>query len=1035
MAEDTGALEWPEAVEGVGGTVEGVLSRAVFLTTRPDPIYATVHVPLPRRTESTGVIVCPPFAGEELFTYQTRRVWAQALAQAGHPTLRFDLPSMGDSAGATSDGGRLAAWRGAVADASRWLREEIGCTRVAALGIGFGGMMAWLAATDGAPIDDLMLWGVPTRGRWLMRQVKAAALLDIARNLEPQATGPAETAEPGDGTLLDEAGQVATRETIDALGRIDLTTLELPEPAGRRVLLFERNGVVADEQVRDFFEASGAEVTLADGTSYGAMMRYVEEATVPQAAIAESIDWLARSDGLPGGEVAGTDPAEAEQVRAVTSVEIQHEGATVRETLLTVEVDSIALRGVITEPVETTALGVCAVFFSGGSDRRIGPNRLWVEASRGWAARGVNCVRIDTEGIGDADGDPTYWATPRGHYDKRHVEKTVALLDALQARGLGKRFVLVGFCSGAYRSYQVARVDRRVVGAFAIAFPFFTWTWWTVHIRHSWVRSWRRRPTDPPLKAVTIWGLRTLWRFSEKARLLYVRNLRRHPDKVDRSLQRLHDQGTELLLLYRSNAPAYGDLFTDERMGRIAAAPNAHAAAIPGSDVRFRPLALQSFVREQLDAALERVLAAQGLGAAGAPSLHPRNDVPLPAPAHAGATNGSAYAPLVQAQVLAPEEALASRTLVIARPRRTSNPELRRAIAGGDIPDVVRSDDAIGATHLDDRYFAALPGIRGQLLRSLPLSVAQPLEVLARGRFYDAVLTWSDRPAVILGTLMLAWKRRPAHVAILMWPSKPKKAIPLLLARRGIDRFVACAPLQRRFLLERLRIAPERVVEVKGRRVDVDFWRPRPQVEIDTISSVGQEMRDYSTLVAAIDSLEVPCHIAPGAGIVGASAAKWWRRSLEGRELPANVTVAACTYAELRDLYARSRFVVIPLIPSDNDNGVTTILEAFAMGKAVICTDSPGRAGVIEDGVTGLCVAPGDPIALRKAILELWNDPERCERMGAAAREYVVANHGIDRWTDSLVEAIDGAVAMRAHAGRARVPEGARSTHAANWEA
>ena len=45
---------------------------------------------------------------------------------------------------------------------------------------------------------------------------------------------------------------------------------------------------------------------------------------------------------------------------------------------------------------------------------------------------------------------------------------------------------------------------------------------------------------------------------------------------------------------------------------------------------------------------------------------------------------------------------------------------------------------------------------------------------------------------------------RPAHVAILMWPSKPKKAIPLGMIQRGIDRFIVCAPRQRQFVEQEL---------------------------------------------------------------------------------------------------------------------------------------------------------------------------------------------------------------------------------------
>ncbi len=996
-------------------------SRAVFLTTQPDPTFAMVHLPKLARSDGTGVIVCPAFAGEDLFLYRTRRAWAEALAGAGHPALRFDLPGIGDSAGSSLAPDRLESWKAVVAEAAGWLREDIGCARIAAVGIGFGGMLAWMAAAEGAPIDDFMLWGVPLRGRRLLREVKAAGLMDIDRDSDLEALElPESLLQEPDVVLLDEAGQMTTRETFDELARVDLATLELPQPAGRRVLLFKRTGDGTDECVSRHFRTRGSDVTVADGDSYAAMMQYVELSVVPTAAIAQSIFWLAGSDSLRGPA-----PPRAKPVDAVSEVMMRHDGATVRELMLTTEVDSVVVRGVITEPADLPANGICAVFFSGGSDRRIGPNRLWVELARRWAAHGVTSVRIDSEGIGDADGDHDYWATRRGHYDPRHVPKTVALLDALQARGLPSRFLLVGFCSGAYRSFQVARADRRIAGVFAIAFPFFFWNNWTLYVRHSWVRGWKRRSADGPLKSLALWTLRSLWRTSERIRSAYVRFLRPRPDKVDRALEQLGDQNTELLLLYRSNSVEYYDLFKDRYMPRIEAMPNVRVKRIPGPDVRFRPLPLQRFVSDELDAALSRVIEANRSDPASAPALK----------AQTGSDLGDLTEPLdslrlkrsatehVAAAVgeLAPTTN-AVRTLVIARTRSLADGELRREIAADSMPDVIGPDDAIGATHIDERYFAELPGLHGRICRRLPTSLAQPLEVLLRGRQYDAVVTWSDAPAIALATLTLFWRRRPAHIAILMWPSKSKKALPLRALQRGIDRFIVCSPLQRQFLEEQIGIAPERFGNVKGRRIDTHFWRPMPGAD-DVICSVGQEMRDYATLVRALGPLDIPCHIAPGAGIVSVTSAKWWRHSLEEGRIPDNVSVESRSYAGLRDLYARSRFVVVPLLPSDTDNGVTTVLEAFAMGKAVICTDSPGQGDLIADGVNGLLVPAGDPTALRQAILEMWNDPARCARMGAAGRRFVLERHGLSRWTESLVAAVDDAVASRGGGGRLRGPE------------
>ena len=60
--------------------------------------------------------------------------------------------------------------------------------------------------------------------------------------------------------------------------------------------------------------------------------------------------------------------------------------------------------------------------------------------------------------------------------------------------------------------------------------------------------------------------------------------------------------------------------------------------------------------------------------------------------------------------------------------------------------------------------------------------------------------------------------------------------------------------------------------------------------------------------------------------------------------------------------------------------------EAASIGKPVIGSDLGPLPEVIEHGITGLVVAPGDPDALGAAIAELLADPERAQTMGEAGR-------------------------------------------------
>jgi len=59
------------------------------------------------------------------------------------------------------------------------------------------------------------------------------------------------------------------------------------------------------------------------------------------------------------------------------------------------------------------------------------------------------------------------------------------------------------------------------------------------------------------------------------------------------------------------------------------------------------------------------------------------------------------------------------------------------------------------------------------------------------------------------------------------------------------------------------------------------------------------------------------------------------------------------------------------------------LVEAMAAGKAVVATRTGGVPEVVEQGETGLLVAPGDPERLCDAVVELLGDGPRRARMGA----------------------------------------------------
>ena len=139
------------------------------------PVFALLHGSARVLEPRTAVLICPPFGWDEICCYRSRREWAIHLAEAGYPTLRFDFPGAGDSCGSPREPRRLAAWTEAAAKAAAWMPGATGCERVAAIGIGLGGLVLCNAIAQGAGIDELVLWAVPARGAALVRELRAFA--------------------------------------------------------------------------------------------------------------------------------------------------------------------------------------------------------------------------------------------------------------------------------------------------------------------------------------------------------------------------------------------------------------------------------------------------------------------------------------------------------------------------------------------------------------------------------------------------------------------------------------------------------------------------------------------------------------------------------------------------------------------------------------------------------------------------------------------------------------------------------------------
>jgi glycosyltransferase involved in cell wall biosynthesis len=304
--------------------------------------------------------------------------------------------------------------------------------------------------------------------------------------------------------------------------------------------------------------------------------------------------------------------------------------------------------------------------------------------------------------------------------------------------------------------------------------------------------------------------------------------------------------------------------------------------------------------------------------------------------------------------------------------------------------------------------------ISGNAASSVPALTSWRMarEIQRRHADYDAVVSWGEKLTLaILMQQRIASVGKP-HVAMMYQFEKPNIRVPLKTLKKGLHAVVTWSSVQRRSLIERIEYPPEKVYLIRH-YVDQVFYRPRPTEE-DMICAVGAEMRDYATLKEAVRGTGLRCHIAADHVRIPGRFRLFRDRRVPigeiGLRADANVTEGRMSLTELRNLYARSRFVVVPLLHSDTDNGVTVILEAMAMGKPVICSRTRGQVDVIEEGKTGLYVPVGDATALQKAILLLWNEPLRAQEMGRNARAHIEKYHTLEMFTAATRSAAEASL-------------------------
>jgi glycosyltransferase involved in cell wall biosynthesis len=217
----------------------------------------------------------------------------------------------------------------------------------------------------------------------------------------------------------------------------------------------------------------------------------------------------------------------------------------------------------------------------------------------------------------------------------------------------------------------------------------------------------------------------------------------------------------------------------------------------------------------------------------------------------------------------------------------------------------------------------------------------------------------------------------------------PRMQAAIRRAFRCSDRVVVLSGYWRRFVVDTLGIDSGKVVEIANGVAPLARSGPRPRRAVDApvvilfLGEVG-ERKGVSTLIEAAARPELAGSswrmIVAGNGDLAFYGAEAQRLGVGGR-------IAFPGWQDEASVARLLEEADILVLPSRAENQPISILNAMSAALPVVASNVGAIPEMVEDGVSGILVGPGDPTALAGALAELISDPSARERMGRRGEE------------------------------------------------
>ena len=247
---------------------------------------------------------------------------------------------------------------------------------------------------------------------------------------------------------------------------------------------------------------------------------------------------------------------------------------------------------------------------------------------------------------------------------------------------------------------------------------------------------------------------------------------------------------------------------------------------------------------------------------------------------------------------------------------------------------------------------------------------------------------------------------------------------------KQVDCFVAASNAIRQMLAGD-GIEPERIVTVyegidlhriqaePAANIHAELWLPREAPIVGAVAALTQEKgHRYLIDAAALVVREVPDarFVIFGEGELRPTL----ERQVKELHLEKHVFLPGFRADILSFIRSFDLFVMSSLFEGLG----TSLLDAMALSKATVASDTGGIPEVVAHGETGLLVAPRESRDLAAAIATLLKDSERRERMGRAGLARVQRLFSADRMVEKTLEV------YQAHGGARHGPVDGRAREA-----